>query len=62
VEHVVAWVSTYGKGKVFATTLGHDMNTVKLPVYHRLLANGLLWACDKLDKNGEAMKGYGGGK
>lgn len=60
VEHVVAWVSTYGKGKVFATTLGHDMNTVKLPVYHRLLANGLLWACDKLDKNGEAMKGYGG--
>ena len=62
VEHVVCWTSTYGKGKVFATTLGHDMNTVKLPVYHRLLANGLLWACGKLDKNGEAAAGFGGSK
>jgi type 1 glutamine amidotransferase len=62
VEHVVCWTSTYGKGKVFATTLGHDMNTVKLPVYHRLLANGLLWACGKLNKNGEPAAGYGGSK
>ena len=58
-EHVVCWVSTYGKGKVFATTLGHDLKTVNMPEYHRLLANGLLWACDKMDKNGLPLEGYG---
>jgi type 1 glutamine amidotransferase len=59
-EHVVCWVSTYGKGKVFATTLGHDLRTVKLPEYHKLLANGLLWACDKLGKDGKPLEGYAG--
>ena len=58
-EHVVCWVSTYGKGKVFATTLGHDLKTTNLPEFHRLLANGLLWACDKLDKDGLPLEGYG---
>jgi type 1 glutamine amidotransferase len=59
VEHVVCWVSNYGKGKVFATTLGHDLRTVNLPVYHRLLTNGLLWACGKLDDKGQPLTGYG---
>jgi type 1 glutamine amidotransferase len=59
-EHVVCWVSTYGKGKVFATTLGHDLRTAAMPEYHRLLANGLLWACDKLDKEGRPLEGYAG--
>ncbi len=58
IDHVVAWVSTYGKGKVFATTLGHDVKTTNLPVYHRLLANGLLWACEKLDEKGQPLPGY----
>jgi type 1 glutamine amidotransferase len=58
-EHIVCWVSTYGKGKVFATTLGHDLKTVNMPEYHRLLANGLLWACDKLDPDGMPAAGYG---
>jgi hypothetical protein len=31
-----------------------------MPEYHRLLANGLLWACDKLDKDGKPLAGYGG--
>ena len=59
-EHTVVWVSTYGKGKVFATTLGHDLKTVNMPEYHRLLANGLLWSCDKLDKKGMPLAGYAG--
>lgn len=59
VEHVVAWSGTYGKAKVFSTTLGHDLKTVNLPVYHQLLANGILWACDKLDKDGKPLPGYG---
>ena len=58
-EHVVCWVSTYGKGTVFATTLGHDLKTVKLAEYHQLLANGILWACGKLDAKGAIMPGYG---
>jgi type 1 glutamine amidotransferase len=59
-EHVVCWVSTYGKGRVFATTLGHDLRTVKMPEYHRLLANGLLWACGKLGDDGKPAEGYAG--
>jgi type 1 glutamine amidotransferase len=46
-EHIVCWTSEYGKGRVFATTLGHDMKTASRPEYLRLVANGLLWACGK---------------
>jgi type 1 glutamine amidotransferase len=59
-DHIVCWVSTYGKGKVFATTLGHDLKTVNMPEYHRLLASGLLWACDKLGKDGKPLEGFAG--
>jgi len=58
-EHIVCWTQTYGKGRVFATTLGHDMKTAEDPAYLDLLARGLLWSCDKLDKHGDAKRGYG---
>jgi type 1 glutamine amidotransferase len=58
-EHVVSWTSSYGKGRVFATTLGHDLKTASTPPYHRLLADGLLWACGKLGDDGEPAPGYG---
>jgi uncharacterized protein len=48
-EHVVSWTSSYGKGRVFATTLGHDVKTAGMASYRRLLADGLLWACGRLD-------------
>lgn len=48
-EHVVAWTSRYGTGRVFTTTLGHDVTTARMPSYQRLLADGLLWACGRLD-------------
>ena len=60
--HVVAWVNQYGKTRVFCTTLGHDMKTGANADYQRLLAYGLLWACDKLGANGKPVEGYGGGK
>ncbi len=61
-DHIVCWVSTYGKGKVFATTLGHDLKTVNMPEFQKLLANGILWACDKLNREGRPLPGYGGSK
>ena len=47
-EHVVAWTNQIGKGKVFATTLGHDQKTANDPDYQKLLARGLLWVCGRL--------------
>jgi hypothetical protein len=31
-----------------------------MPEYHRLLANGLLWACGKLGDDGKPREGYAG--
>jgi type 1 glutamine amidotransferase len=58
-EHHVIWVNTYGKGKVFGTTLGHNNSTMESPEYLDLVARGLLWACDKLDDSGKPVAGYG---
>jgi type 1 glutamine amidotransferase len=57
-DHVVIWLNTYGKTRVFATTLGHGNDTMKSDVYLDLVTRGLLWACDKLDDNGKPRPGY----
>ncbi len=59
-ENVVAWQHTLGKGRVFGTTLGHDMKTAADAKYLQLLTNGLLWSCDKLDDSGKPKAGYEG--
>jgi type 1 glutamine amidotransferase len=49
-ETVVAWTNTYnGKAKVFATTLGHNNETVSDERYLDLVTRGLLWTLGKLD-------------
>ena len=49
-DFVVAWTNTYnGKTKVFATTLGHNNETVADARYLDLVTRGLLWSVDKLD-------------
>ena len=40
----VAWVSTYGAGRVFACTLGHNVESVRNPGYLALVTAGLEWA------------------
>lgn len=60
IQNVVAWEHMYGKGRVFGTTLGHDMKTSADPDYLQLLANGLLWSADKLDENGKPKAGFEG--
>ncbi len=57
-DHVVCWTSQYGQGRVFATTLGHDMTTAATPDYLRLVANGLLWSCGHLSPDGNPAPGY----
>jgi type 1 glutamine amidotransferase len=47
---VVVWTNTYReKTKVFATTLGHNTQTVADARYLDLVTRGLLWSCGKLD-------------
>jgi type 1 glutamine amidotransferase len=58
-RHPSIWVNTYGKARVFGTTLGHGNETVARPEYLDLLTRGLLWTCGKLDKNGKPAYGYG---
>jgi type 1 glutamine amidotransferase len=59
-EAVVAWTNTYaGKTRVFATTLGHNNDTVGDARYLDLVTRGLLWAVDKLDEQGRPKPGYG---
>jgi type 1 glutamine amidotransferase len=49
-DFVVVWTNLYkGKGRVFATTLGHQNVTVADGRYLDLVTRGLLWAVDKLD-------------
>ena len=57
-EHIVCWTYQFERGRVFSTTLGHDMKTTSSPDYLRLVANGLLWACGKLDPDGKPAAGY----
>ena len=58
-EQTVIWLNTYGKARVFGTTLGHGNETMSDKVYLDLVTRGLLWACDKLDADGKPKKGYG---
>jgi type 1 glutamine amidotransferase len=49
-DFVVAWTNTYNKKtRVFATTLGHNNETVADGRYLDLVTRGLLWSVDKLD-------------
>lgn len=58
-EQTVVWVNTYGKARVFATTLGHSNETMQDKVYLDLVTRGLLWACDELEADGQPKAGYG---
>ena len=52
-------MNTYGKARVFGTTLGHANETMQRDVYLDLVTRGLLWACGKLDEDGKPKAGYG---
>lgn len=58
-DNAVIWAHTYGKGRVFGTTLAHNNKTMSDPVYLDMFTRGLLWACDKVDEDGKPKEGYG---
>ncbi len=58
-RHTCIWVNTYGKARVFGTTLGHGDITVASDTYLDLVTRGLLWACNKLNDDGTPAAGYG---
>lgn len=47
--HDCVWVNTYGKGRVFGTTLGHHNETMSEDNYLGLVTRGLLWATGNLE-------------
>ena len=55
----VAWTNTYGKARVFVTSMGHNNRTMSDPVYLDLVARGLLWTVGKLQPDGTPAPGYG---
>lgn len=58
-DHPVIWTNTYGKTRVFGTTLAHQNETMRDPIYLDMLTRGLLWACDQLESDGKPKAGYG---
>ena len=58
-DHVCIWLNRYENARVFVTTLGHQNATMQSDIYLDLVTRGLLWACDKLDSNGNPKPGYG---
>ena len=48
-DYAVSWVRTYGKGRVFYTTLGHEAATYWNPVFPRHLLSGIQFAIGDLD-------------
>jgi type 1 glutamine amidotransferase len=49
-DYVVTWTNNYRGTKVFATTVGHNNDTVGDPRYLDLVTRGLLWSCGNLEE------------
>jgi type 1 glutamine amidotransferase len=59
-DHVVMWTNTFGKARVFGTSLGHHNETMNTAEWLGVVSRGLLWACGKLDERGQPHPGYNG--
>ena len=49
-NQVCIWANTYGKARVFGTSLGHHNETMLDPQYGKFLATGARWAMSALPK------------
>ena len=58
-EQVCIWLNTYGKARVFGTTLGHPQQVIESDVFLDTVARGILWATNHLGDDGKPLPGYG---
>ncbi len=59
-DHVIIWANTFGRARVFGTSLGHHNATMNNDVWLGLVARGVLWSVGKLSEDGKPMPGYEG--
>jgi hypothetical protein len=59
-NHPVIWTNTYGKARVFGTTLGHNNLTMSAEPWLDCVARGLLWTLGKLNEDGSPAAGFAG--
>lgn len=59
-DHTVIWLNTFGRARVFGTSLGHHNETMNNDHWLDLTARGLLWTVDRLQPDGKPMPGYEG--
>ena len=52
------WTNTYGKAKVFVTSLGHNTEMIANPMYIDMVARALLWTTGHLKEDGTPAPGY----
>lgn len=45
----VAWTKTYGRGRVFYCSLGHQANIVAMPQVLLMMTRGMRWAAGEWD-------------
>ena len=57
-NYAIIWKNTYGKGRVFGTTLAHNNKTMSDPVFLDMFTRGLLWSVDKLEADGKPAAGF----
>ena len=56
-SYPVVWTNTYGKARVFVISLGHNPEMMATPAYLDVVSRGLLWAVNRLPKDGTAGRG-----
>lgn len=59
-QQPLAWTRYENGSKIFATTLGHDRNTIDHEIFQKLLARAILWLDDKLTEDGSIAEGFEG--
>lgn len=47
VEMPVVWTKTYGKGKIFYSSLGHSADIFEIPEVWKIMTRGVTWAVSK---------------
>jgi hypothetical protein len=43
----VVWTKTYGKGKIFYSSLGHSADIFEIPEVWKIMTRGVTWAVSK---------------